>query len=82
MMLSFRQGITCLMLMIAGFSPILSDYGGPSSDCGGRLADKPDVELETTEPPPPAFQGRLASELSALESADVVDAISVMASSI
>jgi len=40
------------------------------------------VARDGIEPPTPAFQGRLASELSALESADVVEAISVMASSI
>ena len=45
-MLSFRQGMTCLMLMIDGFSPILRDYGGLLSDYGGRLADKHVFQLE------------------------------------
>jgi len=40
------------------------------------------VAKDGIEPPMPAFQGRLASELSALESADMVDVTSVMATSI
>ncbi len=39
------------------------------------------VTRDGIEPPPPAFQGRLAMELSSLESADIIEAISVAASS-
>ena len=40
------------------------------------------VARDGIEPPPPAFQDRLASELSGLESADFIDMISVAVSSI
>jgi hypothetical protein len=35
------------------------------------------VARDGIEPPTPAFQGRLASELSGLESADIIDAMRV-----
>jgi hypothetical protein len=45
-----------------------------------QVIDSKMVARDGIEPPTPAFQGRLASELSGLESADMIEKISVVAS--